>query len=166
MTKVSYNALPMSAFTTLQKRVFPLYFRIQSILIFLTAATHPPYGPFSLVTMTGDMITITFAGAMALLNLTTYGPRTQQAMIERIHQGEERLGFMMGRTVTDILLCLVETRDGRKFNDPETTSEEMRTRNRTFSKNHAMSIHLNLLAVGATVWYGIRLASRVQTALA
>jgi len=96
MTKVCYNALPISAFTTLQKRVFPLYFRIQSILILLTAATHPPYGPFSLVTFTGDMIAITFAGAMALLNLTTYGPRTQQAMIERIHQGENSLASRWG----------------------------------------------------------------------
>ena len=89
MTKISYKALPMSAFTTLQKKVFPAYFRIQSLLIFLTAATHIPYGPYSLVGSTGDTITLAFGGGMALLNLTIYGPKTQEAMIERIHQGEE-----------------------------------------------------------------------------
>ncbi|KAL2050415.1 hypothetical protein ABVK25_009249 [Lepraria finkii] len=47
MTKICYDALPMPAFTTLQKRVFPVYFRLQSLLFLLTAATHPPYGPVS-----------------------------------------------------------------------------------------------------------------------
>lgn len=89
MTKICYQVLPTSAFTTLQKKVFPAYFRIQSLLILLTAATHIPYGPYSLVASTGDTITLAFAGGMALLNLTVYGPKTQEAMIDRIHQGEE-----------------------------------------------------------------------------
>lgn len=89
MTKICYQVLPMSAFTTLQKRVFPAYFRIQNLLLLLTALTYPPYGPYSLVkNSTGDTVTLVFAGAMALLNLTVYGPRTQDAMIARIHQGQ------------------------------------------------------------------------------
>lgn len=89
MTSICYQALPMSAFTTLQKRVFPAYFRIQNLLFLLTALTYPPYGPYSLVkNSTGDTVTLIFAGAMALLNLTMYGPRTQEAMIGRIHQGQ------------------------------------------------------------------------------
>ncbi|MCJ1433316.1 hypothetical protein MMC27_002675 [Xylographa pallens] len=144
MTKVCYQALPMSAFTTLQKRVFPLYFRIQSGLVLLTAVTFPPYGPASLVFSAGDAVTIGFTGAMALLNLTIYGPRTQQAMIERTHQ---------------------QTREGRSHDAPGEPSEEMIEKRKIFSHNHAMSIHLNLLAMGATVWYGLRLASRLQPAL-
>lgn len=62
-------------------------------------------------------------------------------------------------------MCLVETRDGRKHDDIARTSEEMRKLNRKFSKNHAMSIHLNLLAIGATMWYGVCLASRFQIAM-
>ena len=54
-----------------------------------------------------------------------------------------------------------ETRDGKKFNDPE-CSQAMKAKNKAFSRAHAMSIHLNLLAIGATVWYGFRLASRFQ----
>lgn len=88
MTKVCYQALPMSAFTTLQKRVFPIYFRIQTLLIILTAVTYPPYGPVSLIFRISDLIPMTLAGATAVLNLGIYGPQTQKAMIERIHQGK------------------------------------------------------------------------------
>ncbi|KAK3172758.1 hypothetical protein OEA41_006082 [Lepraria neglecta] len=140
MTKVCYNALPMPAFTTLQKRVFPAYFRLQSLLFLLTAATHPPYGPVSLVSSAGDLAPMALGGALAVSNLVVYGPRTQEAMVERIHQ---------------------ETRDGKKYNDPEST-EEMRVKNRAFSRAHAMSIHLNLVAIGATIWYGFLLASRME----
>lgn len=92
MTKICYQVLPMSAFTNLQKRVFPSYFRIQTLLFLLTAVTYPPYGPYSLIkNSTGDTITLVFAVAMALLNLTVYGPRTQEAMIVRIHQGQFRV---------------------------------------------------------------------------
>ena len=87
MTKVCYNALPMSAFTTLQKRVFPVYFRGQTLLLVLTALTHPPYGPVSLAASLWDLIPLAFGGAMAALNLMVWGPRAQTAMTERIHQG-------------------------------------------------------------------------------
>lgn len=87
MTKVCYHALPMSAFTTLQKRVFPVYFQAQSLLLLFTALTLPPFGPVSLVQKKGDWIPLVFASGMAGLNLIVYGPRTQKAMIDRIHQG-------------------------------------------------------------------------------
>ena len=37
--------------------------------------------------------------------------------------------------------------------------------NRAFSRAHAMSIHLNLITIGATVWYGMRLVSRFGAGL-
>ena len=58
---------------------------------------------------------------------------------------------------------VLETRDGKKHNDLGETSVEMKVRNKDFARNHAMSIHLNLLAVGATLWYGLRLASKLET---
>ena len=87
MTKVSYQALPRSAFTTLQKRVFPLYFQGQTLLLALTAMTIPPYGPVSLVHHKMDWIPFTVAGVTAILNLVIYEPLTRKAMIDRIHQG-------------------------------------------------------------------------------
>jgi hypothetical protein len=87
MTKVSYQALPRSAFTTLQKRIFPIYFQSQSLLLLLVAATAPPYGPISLTRSKWEWISFLSAGATAGLNLLVYGPRTKDLMIERIHQG-------------------------------------------------------------------------------
>ncbi|KAL2192839.1 hypothetical protein P885DRAFT_5136, partial [Corynascus similis CBS 632.67] len=40
-TKVCFVALPRSAFTTLQKRIFPIYFWAQTTLITLSALTFP-----------------------------------------------------------------------------------------------------------------------------
>jgi hypothetical protein len=91
MTKICYRALPRSAFTTLQKRVFPIYFQGQSLLLIFTALTIPPYGPISLVKHCGDSIPLAIAGIAAVLNLLLYGPRTQQAMIHRVHQGSSIL---------------------------------------------------------------------------
>ncbi|KAI9676072.1 MAG: hypothetical protein M1817_000815 [Caeruleum heppii] len=143
MTKICYLALPMPQFTTLQKRVFPVYFRMQVLLIALVAVTHPPGSLISLVRRWYDAVPLAFTMGMAVLNLITFGPRTQQAMIDRIHQ---------------------ETRDGRKYNEVEGRTEEMKVVNKRFSHNHAMSIHLNLMAIGGTIWYGFSLASRLQFA--
>jgi hypothetical protein len=43
-------------------------------------------------------------------------------------------------------------------------SEEMKRLNRLFSKSHAMCIHLNLVTMGAILFYGWRLASRINIA--
>ena len=160
MTKVCYNALPMSAFTTLQKKVFPIYFRIQSLLLLGTALTHPPYGPVSLATSVWDVVPLAFSGALATLNLLKWGPKTTEAMIERIHQG------MATSSATRKLLTyeVTETKDGKKYNDPD-GSEEMKAKNRAFSRAHAMSIHLNLMVVMAHLFYGFRLASRLELAV-
>ncbi|KAK3332592.1 hypothetical protein B0T19DRAFT_107496 [Cercophora scortea] len=151
MTKVCYNALPKSAFTTLQKRVFPLYFRGQALLLFLAAATCPPHGLFvSLARRRMVWIPFAVAGCTAVLNLVVYEPRTRKAMVDRVHQ---------------------ETRDrarqaaGDGSDHDENiggTSLEMQVLNRAFSKNHAMCIHLNLVSVGAMLVYGWGLASRLQ----
>ncbi|KAK3380897.1 hypothetical protein B0H63DRAFT_434262 [Podospora didyma] len=139
MTKVSYQALPRSAFTTLQKRVFPLYFQGQTFLLGLAAITVPPYGLASLVHHKVDWVPFTVAGVTAILNLVIYEPQTRKAMVDRIHQ---------------------ETRDRKSGSSDDKPSAEMQKLNRVFSKNHAMSIHLNLISVGAMLFYGWRLASR------
>jgi hypothetical protein len=87
MTKISYQALPRSAFTTLQKRVFPVYFRVQSLGLLFVALTAPPYGPVSLLQARTEWISLVVAGLTAGLNLLVYGPRTNDLMIERVHQG-------------------------------------------------------------------------------
>ncbi|KAJ9660038.1 hypothetical protein H2201_007079 [Coniosporium apollinis] len=139
-TGICYRALPLPQFTTLQKRIFPAYFRASVALVILTAATHPPKSVASLVRHVSDVVPLAIALAMNVLNWLVFGPKTTQAMIERIHQ---------------------ETRDGRSYRDVEGMSEEMRLANRKFSRNHAMCIHLNAIAMVATVWYGFSLGSRI-----
>lgn len=87
-TKVCHNELPKSAFTTLQKRLFPIYFRCQAALLVLTALTFPPAGPASLLKEKRDWIPFAIAAVTAMANLFIYGPRTRRAMIDRIHQGK------------------------------------------------------------------------------
>ncbi|KAI0191007.1 hypothetical protein EV127DRAFT_480811 [Xylaria flabelliformis] len=161
VTKICFVSLPRSAFTTLQKmsqlmgfvctqRLFPIYFSGQSMLLLLTIVTIPPHGPFTLVANKVAWIPFAIAGVTAALNLFVYGPRTKQLMIERIHQ---------------------ETRDGlqkQTTNDvdaAEDPSPEMQRLRRSFSRNHAMSIHLNLLSIGAMLWWGWKLASSLNLEL-
>ncbi|KAI0452654.1 hypothetical protein F5B21DRAFT_515887 [Xylaria acuta] len=150
VTKICYVSLPRSAFTTLQKRLFPIYFRSQSLLLLLTIVTIPPHGPLTLIANKVAWIPFAFAGATAALNLLVYGPRTRQIMIERIHQ-ETRDGLQK-QTTDDV-------------DAAEAPSPEMQRLRRSFSRNHAMSIHLNLLSIGAMLWWGWKLASSLNLEL-
>lgn len=87
-TKICYLELPKSAFTTLQKRLFPIYFRCQALLLVLTVLTFPPHGPASLFKEKSNWIPLVVVGVTSLANLLVYGPRSKQAMIDRTHQGE------------------------------------------------------------------------------
>jgi len=88
LTKIAFVALPRSAFTTLQKKIFPIYFRGQAALLFLTAVTIPPSGILSIVQHKADWVPFAIAGVTSVLNLVVYEPRTRKAMIDRVHQGE------------------------------------------------------------------------------
>ncbi|KAI1089422.1 hypothetical protein F5B19DRAFT_378405 [Rostrohypoxylon terebratum] len=144
MLKVCYRSLPRTAFTTLLKRIFPTHFRCQVLLLLLTAATIPPRGPLTLVESKSNWIPFLVAGIPALLNMVVYGPRTRQMMIEQIHQ---------------------ETRDGGKSDGPIEPSDDKKALTKSFSRNHAMSIHLNLVSIGAMVWWAWKLASRLEAQL-
>ncbi|GAW21147.1 hypothetical protein ANO14919_106640 [Xylariales sp. No.14919] len=149
VTKICYVSLPRSAFTTLQKRLFPIYFRSQSLLLILTAATIPSRGPLTLIANKAAWIPFTVAGVTAALNWWVYGPRTRQIMIERTHQ-ETRDGLQKQTTDDDVV---------------EAPSLEMQRIQRSFKRNHAMSIHLNLLTIGAMLWWGWKLASSLNLEL-
>lgn len=106
MTKVCYRALPMSAFTTLQKKVFPIYFSLQGILVAFTIVTYPPHGIASLSKSIADLSLLSFAGVMSLLNIVRYGPRTTSAMVERIHQGAVLLKSNASRHKLIVYFCM------------------------------------------------------------
>lgn len=87
ITKVCFQVLPRPSFVRLQRQIFPVYFRIQSILLLFTALTYPPFGPLSLAQHKSDWVPLLVGGWSALLNLFLFGPRTRQAMIDRSEQG-------------------------------------------------------------------------------
>ncbi|KAF2004076.1 hypothetical protein P154DRAFT_552242 [Amniculicola lignicola CBS 123094] len=141
MTKVAHQSLPRSAFTSLQKRLFLIYFQGQSVLLVVVAASVPPYGPASFVQDKSIWTPFAVAGICAGLNLISYGPKTRRLMIERIHQ---------------------ETHDRRNGVSADAVSDGMSSLNRAFSRAHAMSIHLNLITIGATLFYGWKLAAMLK----
>ncbi|EFQ31016.1 uncharacterized protein GLRG_06160 [Colletotrichum graminicola M1.001] len=140
-TKSCHSELPRSAFTTLQKRLFPVYFRCQAVLLVLTAITFPPYGPSSLLLEKRDWAPLAIVGLTTVANLFIYGPKTRQAMIDRVHQ---------------------ETRDAKRPDAVDEPSPDMNAVKRLFSFSHAMSIHLNIIGIFGMVWYGGRLASKLN----
>ncbi|KAJ9645337.1 hypothetical protein H2201_008413 [Coniosporium apollinis] len=86
-TGICYRALPLPQFTTLQKHIFPAYFRASVGLAILTALTHPPTSLLSLSHHPYDFTPLAVALATNVLNWLVYGPGTTQAMVERTHQG-------------------------------------------------------------------------------
>jgi hypothetical protein len=151
-TKICFQALPRSAFTTLQRKIFPVYFTLQGSLVAYLILTYPPYSLVSLVDSITDAALLATVGSLACLNLFRYGPKTSSAMMERIHQGMYSEHVLIIYSDDN-----VETRDGKRH-DAADSGEKMRKLNRNFSRQHAMSIHLNLIAIVATVLYGFRLS--------
>ncbi|EOA84694.1 uncharacterized protein SETTUDRAFT_163548 [Exserohilum turcica Et28A] len=81
------------------------------------------------------------AGVTAGLNLILCGPQTKRLMIERVHQATHEANVRL---------------------DPGVKRKEMEVLNKAFSRAHAMSIHLNLVTIGATLWWGWQLVSKLQ----
>lgn len=159
VVKTVHRALPRPAFVALQGRLFPVYFKLQTFYLFLTAATLPPYGPLSLVKDGTSAVLFTIAGISALLNFFLYGPRTRQAMIDR--HGKGKLQWQLSR---QLLTCFATgIRDPAAGEEVEQVSEEvMDALNKAFHKSHALSLHLNLITVGALTAYGWKLALRLK----
>jgi hypothetical protein len=57
---------------------------------------------------------------------------------------------------------LAATRDTNLKLEAGTVSDDMKKLNRSFSRAHAMSIHFNLITIGATLVYGWQLAAKLN----
>ena len=60
------------------------------------------------------------------------------------------------------MFVLVGTREVHAGLAGDKPSQEMLDLNKAFKRAHAMSIHLNLIAVMAILFYGFRLAMRIK----
>jgi hypothetical protein len=97
MVKIAHQALPYDAFTMLQKRVFPIYFRSQTLLVLLAAATIPTHGPVSLFKQKSNWIPLVVAGVTSLLNVMYFGPKTSRIMMVKKYQGKPSPLVMIGK---------------------------------------------------------------------
>ncbi|EPS29550.1 hypothetical protein PDE_04500 [Penicillium oxalicum 114-2] len=136
-TKICFQELPMREFLVLQRRLFPVYFKWQVGLAALTAATHPPCSIASIIHDSWAVIPLVVVIGTSSLNWLVYGPRTTQSAFVRrtLERGKDQAGV---------------------------DDQRVRQAQREFTFNHAMSIHLNAVAIVATVLYGISLSSRLQ----
>ncbi|KAJ5642088.1 hypothetical protein N7490_006088 [Penicillium lividum] len=139
-TKLCYKHLPMREFLGLNKRIFPVYFTCQIGLAALTAATRPPYSIFSLTMDPWSAAPLVIVLTMGSLNYFVFGPKTT--------------------TASFIRRALQE-----KDDQPDVDEEKVKRVNRNFARNHAMSIHLNAIALVATVWYGFSLSHSILIGL-
>ncbi|KAM0350240.1 hypothetical protein ACHAPU_003406 [Fusarium lateritium] len=143
ITKVSFKHLPRAPYVNFQKQIFPIFFQGQAILLFLSAVTLPPHGPLSLIQLKSDWIPFAVSGVVSCLNVIVFGPRTRKLMLDRVEQGAV----------------------DAKTASSEGPSSVMQGIKKRFSSSHAMCIHLNLIGLGAHLWYTWRLASRLDTSL-
>jgi hypothetical protein len=88
MTKLCFLYLPTPQFTSLQRRVFPVYFRSQTLLTVLLTLTCPRLALFRAGPKWSVALLPPASAALATLNMLVYGPRCIQAMGDRIHQGD------------------------------------------------------------------------------
>ncbi|KAJ5912723.1 hypothetical protein N7504_001606 [Penicillium tannophilum] len=137
-TKLCYRHLPMREFLGLNKRIFPVYFTCQIGLAALTAATRPPYSIVSLAADLWNAAPLVVVLAMGSLNYFVYGPKTT--------------------TVSFVRRALYESENHSAVDD-----RKIQRVNKDFKRNHAMTIHLNAIALVATVWYGFSLSHAIIT---
>jgi hypothetical protein len=96
VTKITHRALPISAFTSLQRKLFPAYFRTTALLAIGTIVAWPHWktgeafrgrmawkeGKGWELGLLGTMV------VMAGINWAWLGEAVRDVMVERIHQGE------------------------------------------------------------------------------
>lgn len=156
---VAFRVLPRPQFSTLQKHTFPIYFALQSIAPVAMALTYPRgptsllpsfllpsspaapppsfsfFAPASTSTSSNKLASWLHATMFvtAVVNLVYVGPKTTEIMGIRKHQ---------------------ETRDGKRSYDNGPHSKEMQALNKQFAILHGVSTVINLVGLGAMIWYG------------
>ncbi|KAK8221573.1 hypothetical protein IWZ01DRAFT_491066 [Phyllosticta capitalensis] len=136
---VAFRVLPRPQFASLQTKIFPVYFSLQTALPIALYLTLPPTTPFSTSSPSTATALIAAMGVAGLANLVVVGPATTSVMKERKHQ---------------------ETRDGKKSYDAGPHSAEMQALNRKFAVMHGVSSATNLVVLGAAVAYAFLIGAR------
>ncbi|KAL4781500.1 hypothetical protein BJX76DRAFT_15334 [Aspergillus varians] len=145
---IAFRALPRPQFSSLQAKVFPTYFALQTALPVVVALTasrgEQPLGISGLLEPENHfkvLLPLATAFVTGLVNFAVLRKLTVDTMRERKHQ---------------------ETRDGKKSYDAPPHSKEMIALNKRFSRLHGLSSLINLVTIGATVFYGVVLSKKLE----
>ncbi|KFX94773.1 hypothetical protein V490_04178 [Pseudogymnoascus sp. VKM F-3557] len=144
----AYQTLERSQFSALQQRVFPRYFTLQTAFPLIIALTYPGvglgassyHGALAPANQWSVLYPLTTAFVCGFLNLVFVGPKTSELI--RLRKAQE-------------------TRDGKKSIDPPPHSKDMLGLNKRFARVHGASALLNLVSLGASIWYGVGLSARL-----
>ncbi|KAL4906625.1 hypothetical protein BDW74DRAFT_150836 [Aspergillus multicolor] len=144
---IAFRALPRPQFAALQAKIFPTYFAIQTALPVVVALTasraDQPLGISGLLAPENKysvLLPLATAFVTGLINFGVLRKLTVDTMRERKHQ---------------------ETRDGKKSYDPPPHSKEMIALNKKFGRIHGLSSLVNLVTLGATIFYGAVLSKKL-----
>ncbi|KAL4944788.1 hypothetical protein BDV06DRAFT_72668 [Aspergillus oleicola] len=145
---IAFRTLPRPQFAALQAKIFPTYFALQTALPVVVALTASrtggqPLGVSGLLESENHfkvLLPLATAFVTGLINFGVLRKMTVDTMRERKHQ---------------------ETRDGKKSYDPPPHSKEMIALNKKFGRIHGLSSLVNLVTLGATVFYGVVLSKQL-----
>ncbi|KAL1971064.1 hypothetical protein VTN77DRAFT_15 [Rasamsonia byssochlamydoides] len=150
---VAFRTLPRQQFSTLQNKLFPIYFTLQSALPVVAALTYPGVrtvlgrGSSSIagVLLEENRLTVLLPLSVVfvsgLTNLLYVTPKVVEVIKQRWQQ---------------------ESIDGKKSYGPPPHSKEMAELNKKFGKLHGLSTLINLGGLLATVAYGVVLGMRLR----
>ncbi|KAL6237634.1 hypothetical protein BDW75DRAFT_228500 [Aspergillus navahoensis] len=145
---IAFRALPRPQFAALQAKIFPTYFALQTALPVVVALTASragqPLGISGLLDQENQLsvlLPLATAFITGLVNFSVLRKLTVDTMRERKHQ---------------------ETRDGKKSYDPPPHSKEMIVLNKKFGRLHGLSSLVNLVTLGATIFYGVVLSKKLE----
>lgn len=123
-----------------------MYFHLQLLLFISASSTFPP-------TYAGKALSLVIGGVAAGVNSVWAGPWARRVMLQR-----SEIGMLSGCGGSALLTRYL----GLGKNEVEEPGADMLALKRSFKTSHAMSIHLNLISIGATLWHGWNLACRLQ----
>ena len=162
----SYRALPRAQFRLLQASIWPMYFRLQTILTLLVAMTSPHMNYEAFVRMEfvrTDFGLTSVLFIMATLNWCIFGPMTARIVMRRKHLGMlHRLPRPMG---IKFLTCRPERKEKLTKLD-QRCLQETKSLNNWFLIAHGASYFCNLLTILTSVWYALCLADGFGMAVA
>ncbi|CAH0057795.1 unnamed protein product [Clonostachys solani] len=136
--KKYFHALRKDQPLTLHERVSPVLLRAQSILLILVAVTVPSHGLLSLIEHKSSWIPLLVGSYATALNFFLFNPRASRAL-----NGLQ-------------LQSIANTSE--KASETEPLNPNAAALEKSFRRNRAATVHLNVLTMMATVWYGCGLA--------